>query len=156
MRFGLSKENIHRDLFVGIRYETYRRNTLVHNVARNTIKRQISRILGKNSFSILLLKYCSVVFFDFNRVKNYTEKNVLPKCILRNYVNVLFDCKCYAENFGYSFASSSLIVLQDKWLVAESEVVIAFTRIQLWNFNDDAKRLIAFMLERDIYVIVKQ
>jgi len=40
-------------------------------------------------------------------------------------------------------------------LIAVGEVVIAFTRMQLRGFNDDATRLIAFIFARDIYVMKK-
>lgn len=40
-------------------------------------------------------------------------------------------------------------------LIAVGEVVIAFTRMQLRGFNDDATRLIAFIFARDTYVMKK-
>jgi len=40
-------------------------------------------------------------------------------------------------------------------LIAVGEVVIAFTRMQLRSFNDDATRLIAFIFARDTYVMKK-
>jgi len=48
-----------------------------------------------------------------------------------------------------------LMVHQSDRLIAVGEVVIAFTRMQLRGFNDDATRLIAFILARDTCVMKK-
>lgn len=51
-----------------------------------------------------------------------------------------------------------LFMLMVRWsgrLIAVGEVVIAFTRMQLRGFNDDATRLIAFIFARDTYVMKK-
>jgi len=47
------------------------------------------------------------------------------------------------------------MVHQSDRLIAVGEVVIAFTRMQLRGFNDDATRLIAFILARDTCVMKK-